>query len=209
MSRSRPPGNDAVGERHRDCWPGKGVSWVPGRERPQPDGAARRGVRLSGPNGAGKTTTIMMLLGNIRPTTGHATLLGKPIGDVATRRHVDFFRRYFEFHEFLTALEFLDLHGEALRDERRGAPSAGAGRSGSGRVGGSWNSRIREFSKGMQQRIGLAQALLHGPDLVILDEPTSRRWIPSAGGTCETSSWRCGARGRPCCSIRISFRRLR
>ena len=65
-----------------------------------------------GPNGAGKTTTIMMLLGNVRPTAGQASLLGKPVGDVETRRRVGFLPEKFQFHEFLTATEFLHLHGK-------------------------------------------------------------------------------------------------
>jgi ABC-2 type transport system ATP-binding protein len=65
-----------------------------------------------GPNGAGKTTTIMMLLGNIRPTSGRGTLLGQPIGDIGVRRHVGFLPEKFQFHDFLTATEFLQLHGK-------------------------------------------------------------------------------------------------
>src|ERR1044071_10056328 len=67
---------------------------------------------LLGPNGAGKTTTIMMLLGNIRPTRGHASLLGRPIGDVETRKQIGFLPEKFQFHDFLTATEFLNLHGK-------------------------------------------------------------------------------------------------
>lgn len=126
-----------------------------------------------GPNGAGKTTTIMMLLGNVNPTSGHGTLLGMPLGHVATRRRVGFLPEKFQFHDFLTATEFLNLHGKL------------AGMSGSERVrrvpevlervglADRAKSKIREFSKGMQQRVGLAQAILHDPELVILDEPTS------------------------------------
>ena len=126
-----------------------------------------------GPNGAGKTTTIMMLLGNVRPTSGQASLLGKPVGDVETRRRVGFLPEKFQFHEFLTATEFLHLHGKLAgmtREARaRRIPLVLA------RVGlaDRANSKIREFSKGMQQRVGLAQAILHEPDIVILDEPTS------------------------------------
>ena len=126
-----------------------------------------------GPNGAGKTTSIMMLLGNIRPTQGSATVLGEPIGNVKIRRRIGFLPEKFQFHEFLTAEEFLHLHGKLngmKREERnRRIPIVLA------RVGlqERSKSRLREFSKGMQQRVGLAQAILHEPDLVILDEPTS------------------------------------
>ncbi|MBC7527609.1 MAG: ABC transporter ATP-binding protein [Chthonomonadaceae bacterium] len=126
-----------------------------------------------GPNGAGKTTSIMMMLGNIRPTQGSATVLGEPIGNVKIRRRIGFLPEKFQFHEFLTAEEFLHLHGKLngmKREERnRRIPIVLA------RVGlqERSKSRLREFSKGMQQRVGLAQAILHEPDLVILDEPTS------------------------------------
>ncbi|HZT42062.1 MAG TPA: ABC transporter ATP-binding protein [Chthonomonadaceae bacterium] len=128
---------------------------------------------LLGPNGAGKTTTIMMLLGNIHPTSGRAFLLGKPVGDVKTRRRVGFLPEKFQFHDFLTATEFLNLHGKLAgmsRQERARRIPAVLERVG---LADRARSRIREFSKGMQQRIGLAQAILHEPDLVILDEPTS------------------------------------
>ncbi len=126
-----------------------------------------------GPNGAGKTTTIMMLLGNIRPTRGEAMLLGKPVGDVPTRRQVGFLPEKFQFHEFLTATEFLHLHGKLngmSREERDRRIPIVLERVG---LGDRAKSKIREFSKGMQQRVGLAQAILHQPALVILDEPTS------------------------------------
>ena len=128
---------------------------------------------LLGPNGAGKTTTIMMLLGNVRPSSGQARLLGKPIGDVATRRLVGFLPELFQFHGFLTATEFLHFQGKLSRMDAatraRRVPEVLA------RVGltAFAKTRIKEFSKGMQQRIGLAQAILHDPQLVILDEPTS------------------------------------
>ncbi|HEX5322341.1 MAG TPA: ABC transporter ATP-binding protein, partial [Capsulimonadaceae bacterium] len=126
-----------------------------------------------GPNGAGKTTTINMLLGNVYPTNGSGTLLGAPIGDRSMRRHLGFLPEKFQFHEFLTAEEFLDLHGHlygmpAKKRKTRIAETL--------EIVGLTNrrkSKIREFSKGMQQRIGLAQAILNDPDLVILDEPTS------------------------------------
>jgi len=126
-----------------------------------------------GPNGAGKTTTIMILLGNIRPTAGRAWLLGRPAGDVATRGRVGFLPEKFQFHDFLTATEFLRLHGRLAGMSRehlaRKVPEVLEQVGLSDRA----RSRLREFSKGMQQRIGLAQAILHDPDVVILDEPTS------------------------------------
>jgi ABC-2 type transport system ATP-binding protein len=126
-----------------------------------------------GPNGAGKTTAVKMLLGLIAPTSGEGKLLGLPLGDHMGRERVGFLPEHFRFHDWLTAEEFLRLHGELYRmsSERLKrrvpelldlvglAPHAG--------------KRLRTFSKGMLQRIGLAQALLNDPELVLLDEPTS------------------------------------
>lgn len=126
-----------------------------------------------GPNGAGKTTTINMLLGNIYPTSGTATLLGYPIGHQEARRKLGFLPEKFQFHDFLTATEFLHLHGKlyGMGTKARNAriPDVLEIVGLTARA----NSRIREFSKGMQQRVGMAQAILNDPDLVILDEPTS------------------------------------
>lgn len=126
-----------------------------------------------GPNGAGKTTTIMMLLGNVRPTTGRANVLDKPVGDIHARKRIGFLPEKFQFHDFLTATEFLHLHGKLAgmsRERRNRRVPEVLERVG---LADRSRSRIREFSKGMQQRIGLGQAILHEPDLVILDEPTS------------------------------------
>lgn len=126
-----------------------------------------------GPNGAGKTTAVKMLLGLIRPTDGKASLLGEPLGNQQTRARVGFLPEHFRFHDWLTAAEFLKLHADLYRMPHQAsdkripellelvglAPHA--------------SKRLRQFSKGMLQRIGLAQALLNNPELVILDEPTS------------------------------------
>jgi ABC-2 type transport system ATP-binding protein len=126
-----------------------------------------------GPNGAGKTTTIMMLLGNVRPSRGRGWVLGQPIGNVEAKRRLGFLPEKFQFHDFLQADEFLDLHGRLCgmpakrRRERIGEALELVG------LVDRRKSRLSQFSKGMQQRVGLAQALLHEPDLVILDEPTS------------------------------------
>ncbi len=126
-----------------------------------------------GPNGAGKTTTINMLLGNIAPTSGTATLLGRPLGDLEARAKLGFLPEKFQFHEFLTAEEFLDLHGRlygmGLKARRKRIPEVLQMVNLYERRG----SKLSEFSKGMQQRAGLAQAILNDPELVILDEPTS------------------------------------
>ncbi len=126
-----------------------------------------------GPNGAGKTTAVKMLLGLIRPSQGQATLLGAPIGDRRARARVGFLPEHFRFHDWLTAAEFLKLHADLYQMppeiSRRRIPEllelVGLTPHAS--------KKLRQFSKGMLQRIGLAQALLNDPDLVILDEPTS------------------------------------
>jgi len=126
-----------------------------------------------GPNGAGKTTTINILLGNVYPTQGSAQLLGQPIGNRDVRAKIGFLPEKFQFHDFLTADEFLDLHGRlygmSAAQRRTRIPEVLEMVGLTARR----HSKLREFSKGMQQRAGLAQAILNDPDLVILDEPTS------------------------------------
>ena len=126
-----------------------------------------------GPNGAGKTTSIKMLLGLTMPTSGTAALLGKPIGDRTALARIGFLPEHFRFQEWLTAGEFLRLHGQLL-NMQAGDLEARMDEL-LQRVGLSdyRNKQLRTFSKGMLQRIGLAQALLNRPALVFLDEPTS------------------------------------
>ena len=126
-----------------------------------------------GPNGAGKTTSVKMLLGLIQPSSGEARLLGYPLGLPEVRRRVGFLPEHFRFHDWLTAAEFLRLHADlyqmpaALSRQRIPELLELLGLSDFSQA------KLRTFSKGMLQRIGLAQALLNQPDLVILDEPTS------------------------------------
>ena len=126
-----------------------------------------------GPNGAGKTTSLKMLLGLIRPTAGSATILGYPLGDLRARRRIGFLPEQFRFHEWMRAGEFLDFHGQlagvpsAMRRQRIQDTLRLVG------IETRQNDRLHEFSKGMLQRIGIAQALINEPDLVFLDEPTS------------------------------------
>lgn len=148
-----------------------------------------------GPNGAGKTTSIKMLLGLIAPTAGAATLLGAPLGDRATRARIGFLPEHFRFHDWLTAGEFLTLHGELYGMARERLRARRAALLELVGLTPFRDKPLGTFSKGMLQRIGLAQALLNEPDLVILDEPTSgldpvgRRLVRdiirdlSAGGT--------------------------
>jgi ABC-2 type transport system ATP-binding protein len=126
-----------------------------------------------GPNGAGKSTSVKMLLGLVFPTSGEAEILGRPASDVKTRSKVGFLPEHFRFYDWLTSAELLKLHGRlygmshATLRERVPALLDLVG------LTPDRDKRLRDFSKGMMQRIGLAQALLNEPDLIFLDEPTS------------------------------------
>jgi ABC-2 type transport system ATP-binding protein len=126
-----------------------------------------------GPNGAGKTTSIKMLLGLVAATSGEALLLGRPVQDRLARQKVGFLPEHFRFHDWLTAWEFLTLHGRLYGMSQAGIDSRAAELLEQVGLNPFRNHQLRTFSKGMLQRIGLAQALLHAPELVFLDEPTS------------------------------------
>ncbi|MCO5178234.1 MAG: ABC transporter ATP-binding protein [Thermomicrobiales bacterium] len=126
-----------------------------------------------GPNGAGKTTSIKMLMGLTRPTSGTARLLDRPLGDREARKRIGFLPEMFHFHEWLTGAELLDMHarlyGMSATERRARIPEVLE------QVGmfSRRDQRLDSYSKGMKQRIGLAQALLPDPLVVFLDEPTS------------------------------------
>ena len=126
---------------------------------------------LLGPNGAGKTTVIKMLLGLVRPDAGEVMLLGRPATDPAARVRVGYLPELFRYQPWLTAAEVLALHvrlaGVAVpaAEQRDCLALVGLADRAGDRVGG--------FSKGMQQRLGLAVALVARPEFVVLDEPTS------------------------------------
>lgn len=126
-----------------------------------------------GPNGAGKTTTIKILLGIIYPTAGAGSILGAPLGDVGAKSRLGFLPEQPYFYEYLSGRELLDLyarfHGLGRRERRQkieellelvGLTEAA-------------DRPVRKYSKGMLQRIGMAQALMGDPEVVILDEPMS------------------------------------
>jgi ABC-2 type transport system ATP-binding protein len=126
-----------------------------------------------GPNGAGKTTTVKILLGLVRPTRGEARIFGQVAGDPEARRRIGYLPENFRFHDWLSGSALLDFHARLARlpaDERRERIGRVLDLVG---LGGRGQDRIRSYSKGMTQRIGLAQAIIHEPDLVLLDEPTS------------------------------------
>lgn len=126
-----------------------------------------------GPNGAGKTTSVKMLLDLVRPTAGSGCLLGQPIGDPATRARIGFLPEHFRFHDWLTATEFLQLHADLYRLPAARARERLPTLLDLVGLTAHRDKELRHFSKGMLQRIGLAQTLLNEPALVILDEPTS------------------------------------
>ncbi|GAA5039962.1 ABC-2 type transport system ATP-binding protein [Thermocatellispora tengchongensis] len=128
-------------------------------------------VGLLGPNGAGKTTVIKILLGLVRPDAGEVMLLGRPARDPYARARVGYLPELFRYQPWLTAADVLALHarlaGVAVPDRERREFLAAVGLA--DRAG----DRVGGFSKGMQQRLGLAVALVARPELVVLDEPTS------------------------------------
>ena len=126
-----------------------------------------------GPNGAGKTTAVKLLLGLSQPTAGDATVMGAPLGDVAARRRIGYLPELFRYQGWMTACEVLALHCELARLPRaEWEPEIRAALELVGLVDRA-DGRTGTFSKGMQQRLGLAVSLLGRPELVVLDEPTS------------------------------------
>lgn len=126
-----------------------------------------------GPNGAGKTTSVKMLLGLVAPTSGRARVLDAELGNVATRAKIGFLPEHFRFQDWLSGREFLDLHARlyGIQAEIR-KPQIEKLLT---RVDlqDAAERKLKEYSKGMLQRVGLAAALLNEPHLVFLDEPTS------------------------------------
>jgi ABC-2 type transport system ATP-binding protein len=127
---------------------------------------------ILGPNGAGKTTLLKVLLGIVLPTSGEARLFGQPAGDPTARRRLGYLPENHRFPTYLTARQTLDIYGrladlpDAARKERIPRLLEEVGLA-------SWeDTRVGKFSKGMMQRLGLAQALLNQPEIVVLDEPT-------------------------------------
>ena len=130
---------------------------------------------LLGPNGAGKTTLLKTLLGITRPTTGRAVILGKPIGDRAVKQKIGYLPENAYLYDFLTAWEFLEFIAGLFRIPRSmqrqrisqlldlvGLANSTARKK-----------KLKQYSKGMLQRVGMAQALINDPEIVFLDEPMS------------------------------------
>src|SRR5450432_3645903 len=126
-----------------------------------------------GPNGAGKSTTIKLLMRLIFPTAGSARMLGKPISDIAMHRDIGYLPEQPYFYDYLTAGELLDYFArfhDFAADERRERVARTLKKVG---LADSARVQLRKFSKGMLQRVGLGQAILHDPQVVVLDEPMS------------------------------------
>ena len=126
-----------------------------------------------GPNGAGKTTSLKMLLGLIEPSGGRGQVLGAPLGDRATRAKLGFLPEHFRFQDWLTGRELLHFHGKLYG--LSGARLLARTEALLAKVDllDAADRKLREYSKGMLQRAGLAAALLNEPKLIFLDEPTS------------------------------------
>jgi len=126
-----------------------------------------------GPNGAGKTTTLKLLMRLVFPTAGSAEILGKPVGDPAVRRRIGYLPEHPYFYDYLTAEELLSYfaglfgYDSADRQRRVARLLDEVG------IGAERRLQLRKFSKGMLQRVGIAQALINDPELVIFDEPMS------------------------------------
>jgi ABC-2 type transport system ATP-binding protein len=127
-----------------------------------------------GPNGAGKTTTLRLLMGLVEPSGGAFNILGGSIKDPAIRAQVGFLPEQPYFYDYLTALELLNYYaGLSAITAKDRASRIAATLSRVGLEKEAWNTQLRKLSKGMLQRVGLAQAILHDPKLIILDEPMS------------------------------------
>src|SRR4030067_689213 len=145
--------------------------------------AALKGVSLGvnegeifgflGPNGAGKTTTIKILMGFICPTPGKAWILDKEANDIEVKNHIGFLPEQPYFYYYLTSLEFLRFYGQLFglgKDKLIVRMKNLLSLVG---LEDASDLQLRKFSKGMLQRIGIAQALINQPDLIVLDEPMS------------------------------------
>lgn len=160
----------ALSKVYRDFWGRQKV-----RALKALDLEVRRGevFGLLGPNGSGKTTTIKLLLGLLFPTDGEALVFGKPASDVGKNERLGYLPEESYLYRFLTAEETLDFYGRlfdmppAVRNERVDSLIKLVG------LERARKRQLQEYSKGMTRRIGLAQALINDPELILLDEPTS------------------------------------
>src|SRR6478609_8405583 len=126
-----------------------------------------------GPNGAGKTTTLKLLMQLVFPTTGRASILGRPVGDLAVRQRIGYLPENPYFYDNLTAEELLEYFGSLFGYSRSDCQARASRLLDEVGLGAERRMQLRKFSKGMVQRVGLAQAVLNDPDVIFLDEPMS------------------------------------
>src|SRR6185503_10935632 len=126
-----------------------------------------------GPNGAGKTTTLKLLMQLIFPTSGRAEILGRPVGDVSVRRRIGYLPENPYFYDNLTAEELLIYFARVFGYSAQDARARASGLLDEVGIGSERRFQLRKFSKGMVQRVGIAQALVNDPEVVFLDEPMS------------------------------------
>lgn len=128
---------------------------------------------LLGPNGSGKSTTIKMILGLLRPSSGRIAVFGRPPTDVETKRRIGYLPEESYLYQFLNARETLDYYAKLFELDRRTREKRIDELLDMVGLTGAQFRPVREYSKGMQRRIGLAQALINDPEFLILDEPTT------------------------------------
>lgn len=126
-----------------------------------------------GPNGAGKSTFIKTVVGLLFPTSGTAHILGKPIGDIEAKKKIGYLPELFKYQDWMTGLDLLSFHSSLYKIDKRTASMKIEEVLEVVNLKGAEKNRIGTYSKGMQQRIGIASALLCDPELLFLDEPTS------------------------------------
>ena len=155
---------------YRHPWTGKVVTGLEGLDLEVARGEV---MGYLGPNGAGKTTTLKLLTGLLKPTRGEAWLLGEPIARVESRRRLGFLPEQPYFYEYLNGVEYLELAGRLSGLVTRDAHDRARRWLGRVGLGDRPQLKLRKYSKGMLQWLGLGAALLHEPELLILDEPMS------------------------------------
>lgn len=128
---------------------------------------------LLGPNGAGKSTLVKTLVGLLQPTSGSALILGNPLGSYKCREKIGFLPELFSYQKWLSAEELLTLHGQLYKMTKQAIKKRIPEVLTLTGLTGTEHKKVGSFSKGMQQRIGLACALMNEPKLLFLDEPTS------------------------------------
>src|SRR5262245_8598551 len=159
-----------LGKFYRHPWTGRLVSGVEDLNLEVVRGEV---MGCLGPNGAGKTTTLKLLTGLLKPTTGNAWIFGVPITAAESRRRLGFLPEQPYFYEYLTGVEYLEFAGRLSGLHAHHAHARARHWIGRVGLGGREHLVLRKYSKGMLQRIGLAAALIHDPELLILDEPMS------------------------------------